>query len=470
MNQKIKINTPNILLITIDSLRYDHLGCYGYHRNTSSNIDALAARGVKFLQAISNGGQTPQAFPAILESALPPVEGSWIKPIARHSTKLAEVFKNAGYRTAAFHSNPLLSRFYGYSKGFNVFDDSYHQMKRWRARIHIRMIARSLRKSMPKLVDKASSMLGPTLTRVLDRPIINANEINNKATSWLQINSERFFLWLHYMDVHYPYMPEAKYLKQYCNLSISRGQMKALRHKMMRRPSELSQAEIEMLINLYDADIKYTDEVVGSLLSKLGSCLENTIVFVTADHGDAFGEHGRFGHNTVYDELLHVPLIIAGPGIEGGTVIKQQVSLIDLAPTIVELAGLKSPSSFQGRSLLPMVEGKEEIEAGTISTIIPFGARQRGFDISYRIPGWKYICDESLNDGSLLGEEVYDLRNDPGETNNLHGEGDGEANSFELEARKKIAQFKHLKAEGKTDYEKAAVKAKMKSLKKSGRI
>jgi len=468
MKQTNKIDSPNVLLITIDALRRDHLGCYGYHRNTSPNIDALAAKGVTFLQAISNGGQTTQAFPSILESVFPPLDGSGIKPTTRRSITLAEVFKNAGYQTAAFHSNPLLSHFYGYSKGFNVFDDSYQQMKRWRARRQIRVIASSLRKLIPKLIEKTGSVMGPTLIRVLNRPTINANEINNKATSWLQTHSEEFLLWLHYMDVHFPYMPAGEYLSQFCNHSVSRRQMINLRHKMIRRPNELSQTEIETLINLYDADIKYTDEMIGSLLDRLRSHLDNTIVIITADHGEEFGEHGSFGHQTVYDGTLRVPLIIAGPDIKGGTVVKQQIGLIDLAPTIVDLAALRSPRGFQGKSLLPRMEDKEQATTGVISVI---STRvnpmvEIAVNIAYRIPDWKYILSESLDDGRLLGEEVYDLGSDPGETKNLHGEGNGEADRFELEARKRIAQFKQLKVEESTDYEKQKIKAKLSKMKR----
>ena len=120
------MGAPNIILITIDSLRYDHLGCYGYHRNTSPNIDALAARGVKFMQAISNGGNTAYAFPSILASALPPLGKTESKAGFKASATLSGLLRSDGYSTAAFHSNPLLSHFYGYGEGFDIFDDSFH--------------------------------------------------------------------------------------------------------------------------------------------------------------------------------------------------------------------------------------------------------------------------------------------------------------------------------------------------------
>ncbi|MCD6600300.1 MAG: sulfatase [Dehalococcoidia bacterium] len=469
MTNNVKLDAPNVILITIDSLRYDHLGCYGYHRNTSPNIDALATRGVKFMQAISNGGQTPQAFPSIIASALPPIELNGGKAILRRSVTLAQIFKKYSYHTAAFHSNPNLSHFLNYNRGFDLFDDSLWQSTPKGLRLWVRNKAKSAGGFVAKVADRASILLKPVFSRVLSRPIISAEEITDKALSWHKSHGGSCFLWLHYMDVHHPYMPTAKYLSQFYHKSVSRRQMNILWRKMLHKPEEISITEKKILVDLYDAEIKYTDEVIGSLLSKLGNRLDNTIVIVTADHGDEFGEHGRFGHNTVYDELLHVPLIIAGPGVESDVVVENQVSLIDLAPTVTDLLGIENPRSFKGESLLPTIEDQDNGEVGTISTYIcSLGLRQR--NIAYRIPGWKYICTESLNDGCLLGEEVYDLRSDPGETNNLHGVGNEGANRFELEARKKIAQFKHLKAEGKTDYEKATVKAKMRSLKKSDRI
>ena len=459
----MELEAPNVILITIDSLRYDHLGCYGYNRNTSPNIDALAAKGVRFLEAISNGGSTPVSFPSMMASILPPLEHAQGKTILARNATMAEVLRNAGYHTAAFQCNPFLSRLYGYQRGFEVFDDNFHQLRPWRARLWIRRIAKAPGGLITKAANRASLLLGPMLFRVWARPIVSAEEITNRATSWLQTHKGKFFLWLHYMDVHHPYMPAARYLSQFCDQSVSRGQMKALWHKMMRKPDELTPSEIEMLINLYDADIKYTDEIVGLLLDRLGNHLINTVVIVTADHGDEFGEHGNFGHHSVYDGILRVPLIIAGPGIKGGTLVKHQVSLIDLAPTIADLAGISSPSSFQGRSLLPVVEGKEDAIAGTISTFTDPRVERRS--IAYRTPAWKYIETETSNaSGVELTEELFDLRNDPGEIRNLHGESNGEADSFELEAKGRIAEFKQLKVEGATGYEKQRIRAKLKKL------
>ncbi len=459
------METPNILLITIDSLRYDHLSCYGYPRNTTPNIDSLAKRGVRFLETISNGGHTPTAFPAILASELPPSEKSELKAVLQGSTTLAQVLHSLGYSTAAFHSNPQVSRFYGYNKGFDVFDDSLREFSPIRMRLWIRTMPKSPNSLNAKLIKTASRLFKPIISRVMARPIITAEVITKKPISWLETRQGKFFLWLHYMDVHHPYLPPAKYVSELCSQSVSQQQMKVLWRKMLKKPSELSPSDRTTLINLYDATIRYTDDTIGLLLDKLKNHLDNTIVIVTADHGEEFGEHGRFGHGALYEELLHVPLIIAGPGVKSGTLVKQQVSLIDLAPTIVDLIGIVSIPDFCGTSLLSIIEGKEKALSGTISTFVDPVRRQSQRVVSFRASGWKYIRTDNLDtiDATAI-EEIYNLKNDPKEDNNLFGSGDEEASLFEAEAKRQIAIFRQSKAEERTSYEKARIKARLSKL------
>lgn len=458
MKQGTKVNGPNVILITIDSLRYDHLGCYGYHRNTSPNIDRLAARGVKFVEAISNGGITSTSFPSIMASALPPLEKDEATTMVKRTTTLAEVLRKAGYQTAAFHSNPWLSKFYGYDRGFDEFVDNSGMVRRVETR------AKSMGGLAAKAAHKAGPLLRPILTNLHKIPVMSAEEVNSRAISWIESHDGRLFLWLHYMDVHHPYLPPTEYLGRLCDERVSHRQMKTLFQKMLGRPPKLSQSEIETLINLYDAEIRYTDEIIGLLVKKLGDCIPDSYVIVTADHGDEFGEHGRFGHESVYDGILRVPLIITGPGIKGGTSIEGQVALINLAPTILDIAGISSPPSFHGKSLLPLIGGKQGNRAGTISTFtdVRFGETS----IAYRVPRWKFIYTESLDGSGRVREEVYHLVNDPGETRNLHGADIREAREFEVAAKDKLTQFKQLKIKQTTDYEKQRIKAKLHKLDK----
>ncbi len=463
------MGTPNILLITIDSLRVDHLGCYGYSRDTSPNIDNIASKGALFLEAISNGGQTASAFPSILASVLPSVKRAESKAISPRSITLAELLKGDNYQTAAFHYSPDLSRFYGYGRGFDTFIDSMGSPSLWKGLIRMRTKARMARNAeglVGEILGKLGRILKPVSFR-LGRPIVTAEKITNQALAWLKGHKEGFFLWVHYMDVHHPYLPTSKHLGQFRDQPISRKKMANLYRKMLEKPSQLSTSEVATLIDLYDADIRYVDDMIRLLLDSLGSDLGNTIVIVTADHGDEFGEHDKFGHQSLYDEVIRVPLIIAGPGIKGSTLVNHQVSLLSLAPTVADLVGIDTIPSFQGKSLLPVIRGGQTPPQATISIHRKFDWGRRL--ISYRTPDWKYIRAESLDEAdTLLSEEVYDLKKDPKERHNLHGTEGEEARAFELEAVNKILDFKRRKGEGKTAYEGEGVKVKQ--LKNSGRI
>ena len=447
------------------------MGCYGYSRNTTPNIDNLASRGALFLEAISNGGNTPSAFPSILASALPPLKRDEYKETSQRSTTLAELLKEAEYHTVGFHSNPYLARPFHYDKGFDIFDDSLGKMDGLRKQ-KFKVETKLIRKLKPLegsrfgwLVRFLGKLwrLSAFFYMMIGPPFVRAEELIKGALQSLTIHQGKFFLWLHYMDAHAPYMPPPEYLSQFRTQPVSQRKIATMFRKIMGNPSQVSPSEVTMLVDLYDASIKYVDDFIGRLLDSLGSDLSNTIIIITADHGDELGEHGNFGHQTLYDGLLHVPLIIAGAGIKSGTLVKQQVSLIDLAPTVTNLIGIDNAQSFWGESLLPVIRGEREATNGTISTRVPPGEKR----IAYRVPDWKYIRIESLDGNNvMLAEEVYDLRSDPGETKNLHGVDIEEAKRFELEARNKLLQFKQLKIEEKMAYEKRRIKAKLNKLRK----
>ncbi|MCL0064804.1 sulfatase-like hydrolase/transferase [Dehalococcoidia bacterium] len=399
---------PNVILITIDSLRADHLGCYGYSQNTSPFIDSLASKGALFLQAISNGGGTPEAFPSIFASVLPPLHRGKFNVIKRSKT-IVEILKDAGYQTAGFHSNPYLSRFFYYHKGFDVFDDGL-QVASWpKQRVAIvppslRIIASRLTGMLPLIASK--------------RSIYRAEELTNKAISWLRAHPNRFFLWLHYMDTHHPYMPPQKYLSQFCSGLLGRYRILALFAKLSKNPYRLSDYELQTLLDLYDASIKYVDNAIQLLLRELGEKLLETITIVTADHGENMGVHG-WGHpGTVYDEVIRVPLIISGPGIGKGILVKDPVSLMDLAPTIVDILGIGKVEGFQGKSFLPAIKGEKLNPSSIIS--VGFNPQMKQRAISIRNENWKYIRTDTLNIAEKpVKEELYNLRDDPKETRNL---------------------------------------------------
>jgi arylsulfatase A-like enzyme len=463
---------PNVILITVDCLRSDHLGCYGYHRNTSSNIDSLASKGVLFLEAISNGGCTPDAFPSILASQLPPLNLEEYRRVMRRSPTLAGVLKKAGYETAAFHSNPYLAGCFHFDNGFDIFEDNLGTFSN--------MVKRGLRQYLAgknRSIGRARRVLGDLLNTLLfslgKQRWAAAGKLTDISLSWIDGCRGNFLLWSHYMDAHDPYLPPSGYVRRLLNRRISRRRMIRLHSKQMKtyrsigvgKAEWLSTAEIDDLAALYDANIRYVDDNIGRLMDSLGSRLKNSIIIVTADHGEAFGEHHLLGHHsgTLYEELLRVPLIMTGPGIKAGTVIESPVELMDLAPTVIELLGLDSITGFYGRSLLPLIRGDEITTRGIISTRQVLELNQSL--ISYRTPEWKYIRTEILNEAdTLISEEVYHLTSDPREENNLNGSAVREVKSFKKEALANIAAFKNLKHQQEAAYEKERIRARLRTI------
>jgi len=454
---------PNVMLITIDSLRFDHLGCYGYSRDTSPNIDRLAATGTLFSEAISSGGETPSAFPSILASALPPTQYNECKTIMQHQTALAEVLGKAGYSTAAFNSNPFLTCLYGYNKGFYKFEEGWDTPKIWIMRewlvekVSSRKPSQSLLQFLAKL-DKYFESISFTLG---GHPTLPAEQISAQSLSWLKKQKGNFFLWLHYMSVHNPYMPPSRYLRQLNAKPVSRQKMSSLWRKLTIGPKALSKAEMMTVNDLYDASIGYVDDAIGQLLDKVGKQLENTIIIVTGDHGDEFGEHGKAGHMTLYDGIVHVPLVINGPKVKVGAVVKTQVGLLDLAPTIIDLIGMDKVTAFHGESLLGVMKGKPKTKRGVVSTLPAISAQE--VIIAYRTPDWKYIRTESTTiPDEILTEEIYNLKDDPGETVNLAGRETAAAEKFKAEAATAISELKKTKTEEFTTIiEKERVKRKL---------
>lgn len=396
------------------------------------------------------------------------------KTIIKWHTTLAEIFGKAGYYTAAFHSNPLLTRLRNYNKGFDKFDEGwgdtpgFSRLRIWLAEGASKIVSNKL---MTTFVAKLSNYIDSLLfaSRVKS-PTLSAEQISAKAVSWLNSHNKNFFLWLHYMDVHVPYMPPQKYIKQFHKKPLSRFKISSLWRKSRWNPARLSPTEIETIMKLYDACIKYVDDSIGWLLNTAGNRLENTIIIVTADHGDEFREHGKTSHLTLYDGVLHVPLIMTGPGIESGSSVREQAELMDLAPTLVDLVGLDKPATFNGQTLLPLMRGEKASDRGIISVYIPMGIVGPLDTLlyiisSYRTPKWKYIRTESATPPrKLIAEEIYNLQDDPGEKVNLNGTETEAIFRFKLEAIGAIEQFKKEKEEKLTSFEKERIKDQIKKL------
>lgn len=453
----------NLILITIDCLRADHVSCLGYSKKTTPNLDYLASRGVLFSQAISVGPGTPESFIAILTSTYPQMYGGELYITDRRTT-VAPVLKGYGYHTAAFHSNPFLSSYLGYGKGFDTFDDSIPKGGHESLASRTKELAGSMVGTKSKLYKVLAQIYAATITA---KPYIRAEVLNKKAISWLYDNPNNFFLWMHYMDVHWPCYPRRRIISP-----LERLHVYNLNNKKTPAPEEINE-----LIDLYDGEINYVDEMIGSFLRilKQSHILDNTFVVITADHGDEFMERGHFGHTfALYDELIHVPLIIIGPELEG-QVISQQVSLLDLAPTILDMFKIEKPKAFLGNSLLPLVRRRRRAKARNAEAIsetsdIDVTMKQPSMPsklqldanrriISLRTGKWKYIYTKGKRD------ELYDLENNPEETQNIIDI------KPEIAAELRAKIMAHIEFEDKsTPSEEEIIKEKVRRLKGSGRI
>ncbi|ESP90008.1 arylsulfatase A family protein [Candidatus Halobonum tyrrellensis G22] len=307
-----------MILLSADALRADHLSCYGYHRDTSPVLDEFAEESVRFTNAYSASSHTREAVPALLTGEFPDVAVGADYRLATET--VASTFAEAGYATGGFHSNPYVSRAYGFDRGFDEFDDDLHLGRH-------------------KLVALAQR----ALDKLRNRHYARAAEINDRALSWLDsLGDEPFFLWNHYMDTHGPYEPPGEYATLYRESEVSDRDAQSLYRRAIREPESITPDERDLLVNLYDAEIRYNDEKIGEFLDALRErgLLERSLVVVTADHGDAFGEHGYYEHpRYLHDETTHVPLFVRPPGGADGETVSTPASTLDVAATFEQLLG-----------------------------------------------------------------------------------------------------------------------------------
>ena len=344
----------NLLVISIDTLRADHLKCYGYNRDTSPHLDRLAQQGVLFESLTSASSWTVPSHMSMFTSLYPSVHGVQTvhNNLGEGVPTLARCLAERGYLTAAFVTEPALDHRFGFNHGFQLYDDVTDEMRgAW-------------------IFDPKK---GATIWAGRNPPITDL------GTKWLQKHSqEKFFLFLHYFDCHSDYLPPSPFDKKFdpdykgpedgCNIPL---------RAQLDNP-KISVRDLAHMVALYDGGIAYTDEHVGKILQLLQDLRlsEKTLVIVLSDHGEAFLEHGLIYHgNSLYEEALEAPLIMRLPGvIPAGKRVAGNVSHVDLMPTALGLLHLASPPQIQGIDLSPMILSDQPVPERLIfSELAEFG-------------------------------------------------------------------------------------------------
>lgn len=426
------MDRPNVLLLVVDSLRYDV--AVGDWRSDTPTIDRLRERGVSFERCFSQGISTAPAMTSVLSGRLPlDYGGHWY--LEDEQPTLAEAFGAAGLRTGAIHSNPYVSSHRNFDQGFDHFEEDVVAFEPDEER-------ERTPEKLRRLLNRAARILSRT-------PYTPAETVSENVLSFVDDGSDPWFCWAQYMDVHGPYLGGDDF--------SYRNKFRAewlWRKAAVRDPDAITEDEDAELRRNYRREVEYLDEQLGALLDALERRgeLEDTIVVLTADHGDEFYEHGRYGHgNLPYDELIHVPLVMTFPEdvpvSERGPTddvpvsergpIDDVVRLIDVLPTVLDAMGAplpdRSDGRFEGESFLPLLRG----ESWQGPPLVVTEKRVRGEDalrIGLRTSDWKYVYDGTTDETAL-----YDLQEDPGETTDVAGANPEVRDRFagDLEARLK---------------------------------
>ncbi|MEM9379554.1 MAG: sulfatase [Planctomycetota bacterium] len=394
---------PNVVLISIDTLRPDHLGCYGYRRNTSPNIDAIAATGAVFEQHISSAPWTLPAHAAMFTSVPDSVHG--VVDAIRHRLAdefetLPESFQSAGYRTAGFFAGPYLHPAFGLGQGFDRYVDCVQTVP-----------------DSEVDADNAWSMRDPILRAshqgvTNDRVYARWREFFDEASP--DADEAPFFAFVHLWDVHFDFTPPAPFDTMFD--PDYDGPMTG--RDFFYDPAinaAMDPRDRDHIIALYDGEIRWTDETVGRIRHDLGEAglWENTIVVITSDHGTELFDHGGKGHRTtLYDEQIRIPLIVHYPGVVAPRRCASQTRMIDLGPTLRELVGLPAVATTMGASLAPLLRGEVESlqPRPAVSELMSVGRNLR----SLRTPEGKLVAEHESGQRAW-----FDLAADPGETTQL---------------------------------------------------
>ena len=400
----------NVILIVVDTLRADHLGCYGYFRDTSPTIDRLANEGVLFPDAHATAVATGPAFTSIITGLYPIHHGCYVTPynlfnlfdIDDSISGLAEMVWQKGYTTCAFDG--LLS-----------FASPMKQMARgfeYYVNYSLSPLTHMDRKAAQCNEDGAHGFRGHIPAS------IPGGVINKRLLPWIREHSEEpFFLFVHYWEPHAPYNQPEEFRGlfhhkrgDYSDLKVERSSAGYEYVPGWGKVGELWEEEKdELSIDLYDGEVRYVDTLIKEVIDSLyeSGIADDSLIILTADHGEQLGQHGIYGHGGLHEAVTHIPLIMWGPkSIPGGKVIPGYVHHVDIAPTVLDVIGSETTPALDGTSLLPIIDGRK---TGREELVLEDEEER-----ALLCKGWKYIYDYERDVDAL-----YDLANDPMEVVNL---------------------------------------------------
>lgn len=421
---------PPVILISIDTLRADHLGVYGYHRNTSPHIDRLAEKGIVFTHAYAQSPNTIISHATMLTSLYPMVHG--VTPeyrLAPEIETVAEYFQEQGYKTGGFTTHGAwLNEEMGFAQGFDDFFSRF----------------------------------------------VSGDNINSRVFAFLDEHGHRdFFLFVHYYDPHsdhykLPYDTRTHFDRTFC--PDYRGSFTGCREnlcasQLLKRLNETGQPlpaeDRQYIMDLYDGGILYTDFQLGRLFKKLKELdvYDKALILITADHGEEFREHGQFLHNQLYNEVMRVPLIIKPPGSRPQVRKNSPVGVIDIVPTLLEFAHIRyEDDHLQGRSLWPQIEGSEPGERIVFSTLKGVELSQADH-LSLRDRTFSFHTWEKFSQFKL-----FNIKTDPGETRDILDPEDETLEKFLRLARNQYRS--QLKLRNRFKYKRTGVKQSRENLEK----
>lgn len=364
LKQKSGVYGYNVILITIDALRADHMSCYGYRKDTTPFLNLFSKNSFIFLNAVAQSGSTVPSIASMFTSKYP-YKDKVVWPsyaLGSNYITVASFLKKLGYRTYGIVGHYYLARKFGFARGFDYFDDNFHIFRS----------ADEMRELTIKLLRKMG-------------------------------DKKKFFLWLHFREPHSPYSPPDSYNEIY--FTPFQGQNRKRLYTIYGKKTILSDRQVHELSIAYDANIRFVDDNLRQIFDYLKEIGLNrkTVIIITADHGESLGEHGIFDHNDLYYGIIRVPLIIQFPNCPGGAV-AYPVSLVDLFPTILDLLNFKgSMPDLRGESVF---------------------ARQNTHTVQYsEYPDKHSLISEEwricLNLGGKNNAGLYNLKSDPLEFNNL---------------------------------------------------